>query len=243
MKGPFAFDKEYPQMLDTSSLREVSSRQEAESIKKQFGLEVIYHPSVDIPKERILDGWPAFEKKNAVEIEIKELGPKSFTPIWDNHHIRLKIDISKTNTQIKREVFGYVDWGRKIREIEDTRFHFKNLDQVYRVWDLHIKGKPPIEIIKELWPEEYKRKCLENSISGEARESREASAALYEKDMKFRKLREEYEKQGLLNYEMKAFTDIYGDEDEPSSGCIKLYVRVKDSLNRMEVLFQRMRDD
>lgn len=222
-KCSFAFDSNDPRMLDPMNLKEISLRREADSIKECFSLEGIYHPSVSFEKDRILV-YGIFTKERSVEHESREVEPGLESPIWDEHYMKLRIDITKTDAQIKEEAFELINWGRDIIGAKAMKFPFKNLKQVYKVWDL--REKSPTEIIKELWPKEYEIKCSED---------------IYQQDKKYRELRASYKKQGYKDFEDRAYYEAYHDED--FSGCIKLYMRVRDYLKRMESLFQKVKID
>lgn len=106
--------------------------------------------------------------------------------------------------------------------------------ELFRVWDLHIEGKTAKEIIKEVWFDEY-----ENEFS-----SKDDSMS----EKLYKELRIKYEAQGKEDYDERAYIEVYGDRDEndknmeSGSGLVKLFVRVRDKIKRVEELFDMFSD-
>jgi len=114
-----------------------------------------------------------------------------------------------------------VTQGHHGKEIK--RFHFDK--DIFKIWDLRKEGKRSIEIIQQMWPKEYEEECISDD---------------YEQNKKWEEVVREYQDQGFESEEArdKAYYEAYGS----SSGCNKLYMRVKDKLDIMERWFQRMND-
>jgi hypothetical protein len=105
----------------------VELSQETKAIKRQFGLSSIIDPTRDIPKEWMLE-LPIFEQPLAVspdyrpeylidggrEVEGEPL--PLHTLFWDEHYIKLNIDVSstKSKTQILSEVWMWVENARAV---------------------------------------------------------------------------------------------------------------------------------
>jgi len=214
----------------------------AEEIKKLFGLETICHPSLNLSKKELLD-YPIFNKPLAVSYEWTEDQPGHYSPIVDDHFIRLRIDIGedKKTGQILSEVKEFIEEARSIAEIETNKSRFRPDEEIFKVWDLHEDLKearnaktkdedmtPIQKIIKELWPEEYDRECTEGSPSNWDGD----------KAKKYKELRRKFQYQGVEEWDEKAFNEVYG---LGSSGWVKLYMRVNDKLEKMRELQRRVR--
>lgn len=106
---------------------------EAEEIRDKFRLETIFDPSKDIPKELVLE-WPIFKKPLAVSYVWREEKPGVFSAIWEDHFIKLKIDVSgnRRKSQILSEVWEFVESARESASIEreDERFRPFRTQQV-----------------------------------------------------------------------------------------------------------------
>ncbi|MBN1841504.1 MAG: hypothetical protein JW883_04370 [Deltaproteobacteria bacterium] len=131
---------------------------EAEAIRDRFGLEMIYHPSIDISQDQMLQ-WPIFKNPLAVGYEWREEKPDCFTPIWDDHYIKLTIDINPERNlgQITDEVKEFVTSARAVLEIDEDkegnsekRPHFDKRMDYYRIWDERNANKPFSVIAREL---------------------------------------------------------------------------------------------
>lgn len=211
---------------------------EAKTIMDRFGLEMIYDPSVDFPEEDFL-AFPVFKDSLAVRYEWRtvekineEKGERLVrTTLWDEHYIKLKIDISPERPipQILSEVRELIEGSRQEMILEKNEGEESTTggipanvnDEAYKVWDLRDEGKEPKEIIQELWPEEYERQSSNNDFVLNA---------------KFEELRDQYKKEGKENWFESAYNEVYGDTGP--SGTNKLYQRVADMLKRMEGLFK-----
>ncbi|MBC8460532.1 MAG: hypothetical protein H8D67_21315 [Deltaproteobacteria bacterium] len=217
-----------------------------EEIRKLFGLETICHPSLNLSKEALLD-YPLFNEPLAVSYEWTEEQPGHYSPIVDEHFIRLRIDIDKKTGQILSEVQEFIEDARSIAGAKPNTSRLRPDEEIFKVWDLSedlkktkdkktkdkkTKNKDELtliqKIIKQLWPEEYDRECKEGSpMKLEA-----------EKKKKYQELAKKYRSQGVEEWNEKAFNEVYGLD---SSGCIKLYMRVKDKLEKMRKLQRRVR--
>lgn len=152
---------------------------DADAILARFNLQYIYHPSTDIPKDEILSyeifkeplavtleyqasKHPETEQSQQCSIKTKHLGDESRTlivaakhsvelsPIWDDHYIRVKIDIGthRTMEEILDEVTEFVQEARRIADIEreDVRNRFDKNAVSFKVWDLRKTRKSFPEI-------------------------------------------------------------------------------------------------
>lgn len=92
-----------------------SLSQDAEEIREKFGLEMIYLSSKEIPKNLILE-WPVFKKPLAVNFIWHPEKAGISTPIWNDHYIRLEIDVlpETTEGQILDEVREFVNDAREV---------------------------------------------------------------------------------------------------------------------------------
>jgi hypothetical protein len=225
------FCNEYASAFDENGIMKVWEGLEPrpEEIRKLFGLETICHPSLNLSREELLD-YPIFNKPLAVSYEWTEDQPGHYNPIVDDHFIRLRIDIGgdKKTGQILSEVQEFIEEARSVVGIETDKGRLRPDEEVFKVWDLNEKGKSSKKIIKQLWPEEYDRECKEGTpMKWETDQSK-----------KYQELGEKYRDQGVEEWHEKAHTEVYGLD---SSGCIKLYMRVKDKLEKMGKLQKRVR--
>jgi len=230
------FCNEYASAFDENGIMKLWEGLEPrpEEIKKLFGLETICHPSLDLSREELLD-YPVFNKPLAVSYEWTEEQPGHYSPIVDDHFIRLRIDIGgdKKTGQILSEVQEFIEEARSIAEIKPNTSRLRPDEEIFKVWDLKETGKSSKEIIKQLWPEKYDQEC------------KEGSSAKWEADKqkKYQELAGKYRNQGVNEWDEKAFNEVYNSDSSnlDSSGCIKLYMRVKDKLEKMRKLQRRVR--
>jgi hypothetical protein len=227
-----AFDDGLFDPLKVDSEIRLKVAAEAEMLKQRFGLSVIRHHTVDISEENILK-WDVFENELAVYHEAREKNPFDYDPPWDKRFIKLTIDVTKTKKQIRKDVWWEVEWARRHLGITGTKFK-PNYD-MFKVWDLYKQGKTRTDIIRGVWPDEYKQECGDDSSKTEE-----------ERDRLFSDLQQKYNKQGVKDWEEKAYQEAYGERDEDmrpvegsESGKIRFFMRVRDSLRRMERLFGR----
>ena len=219
-KYSHAFDKDDElSQLDPTNLKSISEKKEYEEIKNLFGLEVIYHPSVDVSIDHVFD-WPFFKKDEAVD-GIKREG----------HLLTVEIDITRTDQQIKGDTFGLVNWHREDFEKEKKqekrprgRLRHDILIETFKVWDLHKKGKSPKEIAEEVWPDEYEKGWAQLDD---------------EKGELWKELQDKYDREGFEDWAERACKEAYGDYDK--SGRIKFYMRINERLKRMKDLFKRFK--
>ena len=209
-KYSHAFDKDDElSQLDPTNLKSISERKEYEEIKNRFGLEVIYHPSVDVSINHVL-AWPFFKKDSAVDDISRE-----------GHLLTVEIDITRTDQQIKRDIFELVNWYRENEKLRRFRLKDNKTYEVLKVWDLHKKGKSSKEIAEEVWPDEYEKGWAQLDD---------------EKGELWKELQDKYYREGFEDWAERAYKKAYGDYDK--SGRIKFYMRIKEKLERMEDLFQ-----
>lgn len=122
---------------------DTDSREKAESFRRRFGLNSLFDPTIEIPKEAFLEEL-VFETQSVVEIILREDKPNFFDPIWDDSYIKLKIDIRPevSVSQILSEVKEYIDEARELLsdfEEKSQRAHFEKRQGYYKIWDLRIE--------------------------------------------------------------------------------------------------------
>jgi hypothetical protein len=119
---------------------------EADKVRNAFGLELLFDPTKDLPKKdpTIL---ALFKDPLAVSFEWhKEAGYS--TPIWDDHFIRLKIDIdlNRDMEEILAEVREFIEDARtglnNSERLEDKRRYFEKRSLCYEVWDMRTVPVP-----------------------------------------------------------------------------------------------------
>jgi hypothetical protein len=134
--------------LDSSSLEATNG------IMERYGLTAIVHYREDIP--------PPFRTTLSMGYIYSEIqhtdGVTELYPVWDGHHIRLKIDIGADIpfTQLMDEFTEAVEQAREIAGIKKKSGKVVTVDQdTLKVWDLHIAKMSPKQIAEALWPEDY----------------------------------------------------------------------------------------
>lgn len=119
---------------------------EADKVRNAFGLALLFDPTKDLPKKdsTILD---LYKDPLAVSFEWhKEAGYS--TPIWDDHFIRLKIDIGPNRDmgEILAEVQEFIEDARtgldNSERLEDKRRYFEKRSLCYKVWDMRTVPVP-----------------------------------------------------------------------------------------------------
>jgi hypothetical protein len=148
------------------------------------------------------------------------------SPIWDDHYIKLKVDISGTQkmSKILGEVEEYVKSSRYICNITEPDERLTIDQDVFEVWDLHVQGKNRIEIIRTVWPDEYSAE-FGNPDDG-----------LWERE--YKELGTKYRKAEIINWDEKAYNETYAKNERTTSGKIRLYTKVGDKIRRMNKLME-----
>jgi len=132
-------------------------RKKAEEIRSRFGLNLLFDPSKQFSKNEITN-WAIWHRPITVSFEWREEKPKKFTPIWDEHFIRLKIDCSpdrNVNT-ILAEVRDFITEAQRlltdegVSHTEDVRVHFEKRHRYYKIWDYRKKNIPFAKIAVRL---------------------------------------------------------------------------------------------
>jgi hypothetical protein len=225
---------------DKKLLTAAESFLECLTIKKRFGLKEIYHYSIDFSEKECFDNFEIFSNRETVvriwpEADNDTKGPQSFIfqelPNYGNFiFLGINIDENVKLKDIITEVHRTITAARAVRGIRP--FSRKGVSsrpinpQIFKVWDLHKEGKNPIEIIKEVWPDEFKKE--------------HRSSDVYKKE-EFNRRVKELKSQGNKDPFEKVRQEIYGDDEwngSTASGMIKLFMRVRDMLKRMEELIQ-----
>ncbi len=182
--------------------------------------------SEDIVEELVFDN--PFAIKPIMKKTADEKGNEISTPLWDDHHIRVEIDINGhiANAQLIDELRECIRNARYVANIQPKGMMtpHKNDMTTFKIYDLVSADKSPIEIIKEIWPDEYEKECGTSDL---------------EKNKEFNKLREEYELKGKQDPYNMASEKVYGNDTEDGNsggGRIKFYQRIIYNKNKMEDL-------
>jgi hypothetical protein len=128
--------------------------EKADSLKRKFGLNLLFDPSLEIPKERILEEY-IFKDQFLVEFDLREYKANWFDPIWDPHHIKLKIDISldANINQIISEIKECIEEAQELISAsakKKKRHHFDKREVYYQIWDMRKECKSFREIALRL---------------------------------------------------------------------------------------------
>lgn len=204
-------------------------------ILNQFRLTLIPHYERDLSGNLLLDGGIVVEP-TAVEYIWKtvEVDPghrhkmedgttvtTESTAIWDEQFIKLKIDLSdnRAKAQILDEVWEHIEEARRIAKITGKKGKAATIKcDDLKIWDLAKEGKSPGEIAKLLWPEEYDASKKNDDVSS---------------DRRYKELTQMYKKQGIKDYDDRAYVEAYGQERKSGSF---LHQRVLDAINRVSKL-------
>lgn len=152
----------------------------AESFRSKFGLNSLFDPTMEIPKDDFMEEL-VFEIQSPVEIILREDKPNFFDSIWNDSHIKLKIDIRPevSLNQILSEVKEFIEEARELLpnfEGKDRRAHFEKREDYYKIWDLRAERMPFKEIALKLKIKEstavYGFICAYKLILGESYDKR-----------------------------------------------------------------------
>jgi guanyl-specific ribonuclease Sa len=213
-----AFNKEG--LLDKIS---IVDEEEFNNLREKYDLDAIYHYETELDRDNFID-WCVFEHPFATRILFREEKPDLLTPLWDDRHIRLEVDISGTITdaQLVDEFLERVNEARELTGIKKKKPERITKEDL-RICDLAREGKSIVQIIKRVWPEEYNK---EWATSGA------------EEDKKYAELQKHYRNQGYNDWDERAYREAYGTDERgtSASGRIRLYMRVRDKLKRISTL-------
>jgi hypothetical protein len=222
------FDRDRISFLDETRLSSIE-RLECERIKDRFRLKHIVCPKSSIP-EKTMKAFPFFRDEHSVDPEIMEREDGSRTPIWEDRFVRLRIDIRgfRTDKEIKKEFWDCIKWARGINKIERAIQRLPD-EETLMVWDLKKKGWKDKEIIRKVWPQEYKKEF--------------GSLTDFQRDELFKELDKKYYKEEFKNAperaSERAYNEAYGESGSgKKSGRIRLFMRVVDKVNRLEEVFK-----
>ena len=203
------------------------AEREVKEIQDKYGLDIIYHYKVD----HDIDDFHydnVFENPFAIDFLLKNEESDNLDPLWDNNHIVLKVNIdgSIPEAQLTDELLEHVKEARKSVDIKAVGSAPKKID--YRVYDLLKLKKKPREIIKEVWPDEYKIEFGEDEVVDDL-----------EQNELIKKLVKEYQKQGLqwgdaYDKAYKKYTKGRAVGKKNIGGRGRLYSKVTDANNRVK---------
>jgi hypothetical protein len=90
-----------------------------------------------------------------VKIKLREKRTNFFEPIWDDSHIKLKIDI-RPEISLNQILFEVKEYIKEARELlpdfkeKNQRAHFEKREDYYKIWDLRIERMPFKDIALKL---------------------------------------------------------------------------------------------
>jgi hypothetical protein len=147
---------------DYLALEELYRSEDAIKLRERFGLFLLHPPSAEFSPEEMLSEY-VFENPTAVSYLWRTVSEKWISEdeyhtqtslIWNDHFIRLEIDISpqRTLSEILDEVEEFVKEARDYADIsqDKTRERFQEKLQCYQVWDMRDRHTPFLEIAREL---------------------------------------------------------------------------------------------
>jgi hypothetical protein len=156
------------------------AKKKAESFRRKFGLNSLFDPTIEISKDDFLEEL-VFENQSPVEIILREDRPNFFDSIWNDSHIKLKIDIRPevSLNQILSEVKEFIEEARELLpdyEEKSRRAHFEKREDYYKIWDLRTERMSFKDIALKLKIKEstavYGFKCAYKLILGESYDKR-----------------------------------------------------------------------
>lgn len=247
-----AFCDKYSQYFNTDGMLEIwrlpagerlptgedEVEREIKEVQGRWGLDTdtIYHYNVDHDIDYFIDD-NVFENPFAIDFLLKDEKSEDLDPFWGKNHIVLKVNVdgSIPDAQLKDEFLEYIQAARESIGIKQVRSTPDEVDlQVYKLFK---DGWASREIIKEVWPDEYKIEFGKDEPGDE-----------YEQGKLYKKLSKEYQKQGLRDWDVRAFAEAYPKDaceadhtDKSKSGRIRLYVRVRDAIKRVEKYMERIK--
>jgi hypothetical protein len=138
-----------------------SQHMKYEELCGRLGLQLIFDPLLEIPRSDFLQ-FPIFKNQLAVECKMHientdarqgaeandiDAQPYVLTPIWDDHYIILKINVSPDvrTAEILREVQESVISAKNLlisQRGEKERLHFKARLASYKIYDLRKERTP-----------------------------------------------------------------------------------------------------
>jgi hypothetical protein len=214
---PFGYD-------DKNKTEIFVDEKEFEKIREKYGLDAIYHYETALERDDFID-YCVFEKPFATKVWSPDEKDDVLNAVWDERHIHIEVDIGGniTDGQLKDELLERVSVARADAGIQETSPE-EISDEDLLVYDLHEEGKSHVEIIKEVWPEEYRK---EWATSGA------------EEDKKYSELQRHYRNQGYEDWDTKAHDAVYETKEKKKrSGRIYLFMRVKDKVEKMRKLLK-----
>lgn len=219
-------------MLEAWRLPTEEAEREVEEFQGRYGLDIIYHYKIDHDIDYFIDDC-VFENPFAIDFLLKNEESEDFNPFWDNNNIVLKVNLDGRipDAQLMDEFLELIQAARKSIGIKPVRA--KPPDKVdFQVYDLSQRNKSPKEIISEVWPDEYKTEF--------------EGMAEHERDELYEKLSLECQEQGLRDWNARVFAEAYPEDackaDYTSkSGRIRLYVRVSDTIKKVEKYINRIK--
>lgn len=228
------FCDKFSQYFNTDGMLEIwrlptdEAEREVEKVQGRYGLDYIYHYKIDHDIDYFIDD-NVFENPFAIDFLLKDEKSDDLDPFWDNNHIVLKVNVdgSIPEAQLKDEFLDYVKAARESIGIKQVRSIPDKVDfQVYNLCFQSDKSRK--EIIKEVWPDEYKIEFGKDKPGDE-----------YEQDKLYKKLSIEYQKQGIRGWDDRAYAEAYPKDTceadhTGKSGRIRLYVKVRDAIKRVK---------
>lgn len=220
------------EMFDTWLLPTEEVYEAVEEIQSKYELDILYHYKVDHDIDYFIDNC-VFKNPFAIDFLLKDKDSEDFNPFWDKKHIVLDVNLDESipEAQLIDEFREYIQAARESVGIKVIRSAPNEVD--FQVYDLLQSKKSRKEIIKEVWPAEYKIEFGKDEPCNE-----------YEQGKLYKKLSEEYQKKGIRDWDGRAYAEAYtrdACEAEHGSGRGRLYTKVSDAVERVEKYIKRIK--
>jgi hypothetical protein len=171
-------------------------------IKENFRVEGIMDPDrsyVELPpgvvgevaRESVAEGGRA--------LRIGEL-------LWEGRYLTLTVDVTLPWDETKKMVKEYIRLQRAMAEVKLIRTRFEEAKEAFQVYDLRVAGITDTEIVKKLWPAEFKAATVNDEAA---------------RQKKYVVKSREYKAAGVKDYDDRAFKEAF-------RGAGFLYQRVAD---------------
>jgi len=166
--------------------------------------------------ESILDPAREYDEFPAGTVETCGITPDSVFQIKvDGKYLTMTIDLTLPYDEIEQMIKHIVKMHCAMVRLPKTRTRSETMES-YRVYDLQEAGKAPTAIIKELWPDEFKK--AEGSMG----------SSDYAFNKKYETLAQKYKNAGDEDWDEKAHKEANRIASGSGISMLALYQRVED---------------
>jgi hypothetical protein len=125
--------------------------------KRRRRIKAIFRISGILDPERSYDELPPGAVGEVSRASVTEGGRdlRSGEILQEGRYLSLTVDVMLPWDEIKQMVKAYVRLQRAMAEVKPTRTRFEEAMEALKVYKLKEADRPELEIIKELWPDEF----------------------------------------------------------------------------------------